>query len=61
MTILWRIGAALALIIAPTSYVLLAALTYADIPYTKWLKYIWKFVLSFILVALIVMAVVCYM
>lgn len=61
MTILWRLGAALALIIAPTSYVLLAALTYADIPYTKWLKYIWKFVLSFILVALIVMAVVCYM
>ena len=43
-TFLWRMGGALAVVIAPTSYLLLALLTYLDIPYVEWLKYIWKFI-----------------
>lgn len=58
--VVWRLGGALALLFGPTSFILLAALVYADIPYTKWLKYIWKFALSFIVAALIVLAVIIY-
>lgn len=60
-TIVWRIGGALSTLIVPTSFILLMALSYADIPYTKWVKYIWKFVASFAIVSLIFLAVVVYM
>lgn len=60
-TVVWRLGSAIALLVGPTSFVLLAALSYADVPYTKWLKYIWKFALSFVLAALIFISVVVYM
>lgn len=60
-TIVWRIGGALSAVIAPTSFVLLMALSYLDLSYTKWLKYIWKFALSFMVVALIFLSVVVYM
>ena len=33
-------------------------LTYADIPYKNWMKYIWKFALSFFVVAIIILSVV---
>jgi uncharacterized ion transporter superfamily protein YfcC len=56
--IVWRLGSSLALLIAPTSYLLLAALTYADIPYKNWMKYIWKFALAFFVVAVIVLGIV---
>lgn len=56
--ILWRLGSSMALLIAPTSFLLLAALTYADIPYKIWMKYIWKFALSFFVVAIIILSVV---
>ena len=58
--LLWRMGGALALLLGPTSFILLTALTYADIPYKNWLKYIWKFALTFVIAALIVMAVAIY-
>lgn len=60
-TIVWRLGGALSTLIVPTSFVLLMALSYADISYKKWLKYIWKFVLSFAVVALIFLSIVVYM
>ena len=56
--ILWRLGSSMALLVAPTSFLLLAALTYADIPYQKWMKYIWKFALTFFVVAVIILSVV---
>lgn len=56
--ILWRLGSGLALLVAPTSFLLLAALTYADISYKQWIKYIWKFALSFFVVAIIVLGIV---
>lgn len=58
--VVWRLGSSFALLLGPTSFILLAALTYADVPYTKWLKYIWKFALIFVIAALIILAVVVY-
>ena len=40
--------------IAPTSVILVAGLTYFDIPYTEWLKKLWKFFLGLLMVGIIV-------
>lgn len=37
-----QMGYAISMLIAPTSIVLLVGLMYMEIPYTKWLKFIWK-------------------
>ncbi len=58
--LIWRLGSAIAFIVGPTSFLLLSVLTYLDVPYSKWLKYIWKFVASFMLVVLLVLAVIIY-
>lgn len=36
-------------LVGPTSLVLIVGLTYLDIPYTTWLKYIWRFILALII------------
>lgn len=44
--------------VGPTSILLIFGLSYLDIPYTTWLKYIWRFVLYLlVLVALVVLLV----
>ena len=49
----------LSLLVAPTSLILIIYLTYFDVPYTTWLKYIWRFILSLvILLALVTVLVV---
>ncbi len=49
----------LSLLFAPTSLILIIYLTYFDVPYTTWLKYIWRFILSLvILLALVTVLVV---
>ncbi len=46
-------------LVGPTSLILILGLTYLDIPYTTWLKYIWRFFLYLvILVALVTLLVV---
>lgn len=46
-------------IVGPTSLILIFGLTYMDIPYTTYLKYIWRFILSLIiLLALVTLLVV---
>lgn len=60
-SLVWRVTSGLLCVIGPTSFVLMAALTYLDIPYTKWLKYIWKFALSMLLVICIIFMIVAYM
>lgn len=57
---LWRLGGAMATVVAPTSFLLLALLTYLDIPYVEWLKYIWKFMLTFLLAVLLVFVVILF-
>ena len=49
----------LAMLVGPTSLILILGLTYFDVPYTTWIKYIWRFILSLvILVALVTLLVV---
>ena len=43
--------------VAPTSVILMTTLAYLDIPYTKWLASIWKFVVEFLVVILIVIGI----
>lgn len=59
-TLLWRLGSGLALVVGPTSFILFTALTYMNISYKDWLKYIWKFAFSFFVVSLLILAVVIY-
>ena len=45
-------------IVGPTSIMLVVALTYLDVPYTTWVKYIWRFVVGlFILIFAILLIV----
>ena len=55
--LIWHFGQAIAMVLAPTSILVVLALTYLDVPYKKWLKYIWKFALSFTLIILLVILV----
>lgn len=41
-------------LVGPTSLILIIGLTYLDIPYTTWLKYIWRFILALIILVAIV-------
>ena len=40
--------------IAPTSVILLAGLSYTNLSYKEWIKYIWKFMLIFLVALLII-------
>lgn len=59
--IIMHFGFALVQVVAPTSLMLMMALTYLDVSYKSWLSYIWKFALSILGVFLLVMAIGCYM
>ena len=48
----------LSLLIAPTSLILIIYLTYFDVPYTTWIKYIWRFILSLIILLVLVTVIV---
>lgn len=45
-------------VIAPTSFLLMIALTYLNVPYTKWLKEIWKYALCLLLMSIIIALVI---
>lgn len=53
------LGMSIAALIVPTSYILMTVLTYLDIPYKKWLGYIWKFLLSILVVVFIIILLMC--
>lgn len=49
----------IALLVGPTSLILILGLSYFDVPYTTWMKYIWRFILALmILLALVTVLVV---
>ena len=50
----------LIMLIGPTSLMLIAGLTYLDIPYTTWLKYIWRFILMLFILIFIVLLIVSF-
>jgi hypothetical protein len=58
LSLIFNAGFSLVQVIAPTSVVLMIALTYLDVPYTKWVKEIWKYALSLLVVSLIILALV---
>ena len=60
-SIIWRFGYGISLLVGPTSFVLLSGLTYLDISYGKWLKYVWKFALSAIVIFMLAMYIVVYL
>ena len=43
--------------IGPTSFLLIVVLKYFDVPYTSWVKYIWRFVLMLLLLVILVLLV----
>ncbi len=45
-------------IIGPTSLLLILVLTYLDVPYTSWLKYIWRFVLQLFVIIFVILLIV---
>jgi len=45
-------------IIGPTSLILIFALSYLDVPYTTWLKYIWRFILSLFIVIFAILLII---
>ncbi len=47
--------------IAPTSVILMIGLSYLNIPYKKWLKYIWKFFLIALVLLLILFSIMAYL
>ncbi len=46
------------MLFAPTSLILMLVLSYLDIPYSKWLKTIWKLILELLAILLIVFAII---
>lgn len=53
------LGMSIAALVVPTSYILMSVLTYLDIPYKSWLGYIWKFLLSILVVVFIFILLMC--
>jgi uncharacterized ion transporter superfamily protein YfcC len=49
----------LTMLVLPTSVVLVIGLSYLEIPYKEYLKYIWKFVLEVLAASALVIALVC--
>lgn len=48
----------LVMLVAPTSVLLMGTLAYLEIPYTKWLKHIWKLFVELLVVLLIIFTIV---
>lgn len=44
-------------IVGPTSLLLIFALSYLDVPYTTWLKYVWRFILSLFIIIFAVLLI----
>lgn len=58
LAVLFQSTYGLTMLFAPTSFVLMLVLSYLDIPYSKWLKTVWKLLLEFLVVILIVLIII---
>lgn len=52
-----HLGMAFATLLVPTSALLMILLTYLDVPYKKWLGYIWKFALSLLIAIFVILLI----
>ena len=51
----------LVMFVTPISLFLIFGLSYLDIPYKKWLSYIWKFVVAMLVILLLIFALLTYL
>ncbi len=51
----------LVMFITPISMFLIFGLSYLDIPYKKWISYIWKFVIAMLVILLLIFALLTYL
>ena len=51
----------LVMFVTPISMFLIYGLSYADIPYKKWLSYIWKFFVAMLVILLLIFALLTYL
>jgi uncharacterized ion transporter superfamily protein YfcC len=45
-------------IVGPTSLLLLVGLSYLEVPYSSWLKYIWRFIVELLIAIFVVLMIV---
>lgn len=57
ISIIWQSMYGLAMLVGPTSIILVATLSYLNVPYCKWLKAIWKLALGILIILLIVFTI----
>lgn len=60
IALIWQAMYGFAAIAAPTSLVLIAVLSYLDIPYTKWLKSSWKFLLALLAAVMLLITIMIF-
>ena len=58
MALLFQSIYGLIMLVGPTSILLIFGLSYSDVPYTTWLKYIWRFILELLLIIFAVLFIV---
>ncbi len=51
----------LVMFITPISMFLIFGLSYLDVPYKKWISYIWKFVIAMLIILLLIFALLTYL
>ena len=57
IALIWQSMYGVTMLIAPTSIVLVATLAYLDVPYSKWMKAIWKLLLELLALCVIVLII----
>ncbi len=57
MAIIWQAMMGLSVLIAPTSVILIATLSYLDISFWQWIKASWKFILELLVILLIIFTI----
>lgn len=57
MALIWQSMYGLAMLVAPTSILLLVTLSYLDITYTEWLKAVWKLFLELLVAIFIILLI----
>ena len=58
--LIMHLGSAFAMVVAPTSFILMMGLSYLNITYKDWMKHIWKFACSMLVIMTIALAIMCY-
>jgi len=54
LAVIWQAVYGLTMLIAPTSVILLGTLSYLEIPYTQWIKHIWKLFVELLIVLIVI-------